>query len=669
MRPRTLRRLVRPPVQGRALVVCLLALSLLSAACSPRPPGDRGGDAPVSDAVREAHRQVARSLRLDDPQPPSDAARGFIAAPTGQVRDRQGQVIWDYDAFAFVTGAAPPSVNPSLWRQALLNNRIGLFEVVPGIWQLRGFDLANITLIEGRTGWIVVDAATSRETAAAAMAFARRHLGDRPVSALVFTHSHVDHFGGALGVISAEEVRRRAVPVVAPAGFLAEATSENLMMGVAMGRRSLDTYGSRLTRGPTGLVDNGLGKSVALGEIGLLAPTIEVSAPEQTIELDGRRFVFHNMPGGEAPAEFVFYLPEFQAFGGAEMMGHTLHNLYTLRGAKVRDGLKWSAHLDDALRHASQAQVLFLQHHWPVWGNERIRDFIARQRDVYKYLHDQTVRRLNAGHSAAEIAETLTLPESLATHLDARGYYGTVRHNVRAVVQHYLGWYDGNPATLDPVPPREAAGRYVALAGGAKALLEAAQRAFDRGEFRWAAELLRHLILADPNDRAATRLQARTFEQLGYAAESATWRNVYLSGALELRDGPPAQGIPLSQATEMLRHAPRERLLERVAASVDGPAAAALEMTLVLRFIDLDETYELQLRHGVLHHRRVARAGPAQATLELTHEFFIRAMTGQLGVRELLDSPAVRVQGSAVTLARFLNLLERSPGNFPLATR
>lgn len=667
-------RLISPPPRravNRLLPCLTMAIGLV--ACSPQSDSSGKGAADrneaVSASVRQVHREVAAAVDLADPAGFQDARRGFIAAPSGQVRDASGQVIWDFDAFRFVEGAAPPTVNPSLWRQALLNNQVGLFAVVPGIWQLRGFDLANITLIEGRTGWIVVDTATSRETAAAAMAFARRHLGDRPVTGVVFTHSHVDHFGGVLGVISAEEARRRSVPVVAPAGFIEEATSENLMMGVAMGRRSMYLYGSRLPRDPSGIVDNGLGKAPAYGSVGILPPTLIVDAERQPIEIDGRQFVFHNVPGSEAPAELVFYLPELKAFGGAEIMGHTLHNLYTLRGAKVRDALKWAGYLDRSLAQAAQAEVLFNQHHWPVWGTDRIADFIGRQRDVYKYLHDQTVRQMNAGMDAADIAETLTLPKVLQQHLSVRGYYGTVRHNVKAIVQHYLGWYDGNPANLDPLPPREAARRYVSLAGGAGPLLAHAQEAFARGEFRWCAEVLKHLVYADPSNAPARELQARAFEQLGFAAESASWRNVYLTGALELRRGPPAQGLSASMLADLLRHAPTERFLERMAASIDGAAAQSLRLTINLVFSDSAERHVLRLRDGILHHRAAAPVADAQATLTLSRAFFLRMMMGEVGVLELLRSPEVRIDGNVVDLGRFLSLLERPPGNFPLVTR
>lgn len=640
----------------------------------------------VSPTVTRLHEAERRGANLSDPAAFADARRGFIAAPAGQVRDVNGAVVWDFDAFTFVKGDAPATVNPSLWRQALLNNQTGLFKVSDGIWQLRGFDIANMTLIEGASGWIVVDALTSHETAAAALAFARRHLGDRPVSAIVYTHSHVDHFGGALALLSAADAKARAVPVVAPAGFMEEATSENLLLGVAMGRRSMYLYGSRLPRSPEGLVDNGLGKAVAYGRVGLLPPTRIIHEAREELTLDGVRFVFHNMPGAEAPAELSFYLPERRAFCGSEIMSHTLHNLYTLRGAKVRDALKWAQYLDRSIALAGDAEVVFNQHHWPVWGSARIREFIERQRDAYRYIHDQTVRLMNAGLTAGEIAETLTLPQALHAHLSVRGYYGTVRHNVRAVYQHYLGWFDAHPSNLDPLPPLEAARRYVQAIGGAGRTRETAQRAYEAGEFRWSAELLRHLVLAEPNDGEAKALLARSFEQLGYAAESASWRNVYLSGALELREGPPARGIPRDTLADMLAQVPIERFLEAMAASLNGPKAAGVALRIDLVFSDLGEHYRLRIENSILHHVRLPAAAAAataadtapatagadtvaDARLTLTKPFFIRMMTGSAGATDLLLSSEVGISGSRIDLARFFRLLDAAPGNFPIVTR
>jgi alkyl sulfatase BDS1-like metallo-beta-lactamase superfamily hydrolase len=428
-------------------------------------------------------------------------------------------------------------------------------------------------------------------------------------------------------------------------------------------------YGSRLPRDARGLVDNGLGKAVAYGTIGILPPSIVVDKPKQEVEIDGRTFVFYNVPGSEAPSEFVFYLPEFKAFGGAEMMSHTLHNLYTLRGAKVRDALKWAGYLDASLAWASEAEVVFNQHHWPVWGRERIREFISKQRDAYKYIHDQTVRQMNAGLTGPEIAETLTLPKSLQDYLNVRGYYGTVRHNVKAVYQYYLGWYDANPANLNPLPPAEAARRYVELGGGADKVIANAQQAYDKGDFRWAAEVLKHVVYADPKNATASGLLARSFEQLGYMAESGPWRNAYLTGAYELRNGPPEKGMSLNSLIEMLQYAPIERFLERMAASIDGAKAADTRLEVNFVFSDTSESYVLRVEDGVMHHDRAPPAADANATLTMTKAFFLQLMTGQAGAKDLLLSDQTKIDGSKIDLGRFLALIEKAPGTFPIVTR
>lgn len=659
------RRLAR---WGTVLLAAVAACSRSDAPpAAPAAPSATAGD--VTATVAAAHRAVAAAADLSDPASFADAKRGFVAAPKGQVRNAAGEVVWDFDAFAFVDGVAPPTVNPSLWRQALLNNQVGLFKVADRIWQLRGFDLANLTLIEGQTGWIVVDTLTARETAAAAMAFARQHLGDKPVSAVIFTHSHVDHFGGALGVVSAEEAKKRQIPVVAPAGFMEEATSENVMMGIAMGRRAAYMYGNRLPRNARGAVDTGLGKAVAFGSVGILPPTRLVEKATEEHVIDGVRFVFHNVPGSEAPSEFVFALPELKAFCGAEMMSHTLHNLYTLRGAKVRDALKWSGYLDASLAQVRGAEVVFNQHHWPVWGRERIAEFIARQRDTYKYIHDQTVRMMNAGLIASEIAETLTLPKPLQDHLNVRGYYGTVRHNVKGVYQAYLGWFDAHPASLDAHPPVEAGKRYVELAGGADKAVAAAQKAFDGGDFRWAAELTKHVVFADPKHAAAKELMARSFEQMGYLAEAAPWRNFYLTGALELRQGPPEKGLGRDAVIDMLQHTPIERFLEAMAAALNGPKAADAKLTINLVFSDLKESHVLRLENGVLRHHPAPPDAAANATLTLTKAFFLRMMTGRAGAADLLMSDETKIEGSRIDLGRFFTLLDKPTGTFPIVTR
>lgn len=626
-----------------------------------------GGAASVAEpAVLAANADMARELVLDDPRDMADARRGFIARPSGQIRGADGRVLLDFDAFRFVQGKAPDTVNPSLWRHAVLNAEIGLFKVSDGIYQLRGFDIANMTLIAGRTGWIVVDPLSARESASAAIAFARRHLGDKPVTAVIYTHSHVDHFGGVLGVISAEEAAARRVPVIASQGFMEEATSENVMAGFAMGRRSTYQFGKSLPRAATGMVDTGLGKTLVYGQMGVLPPTRLIAARDEALTLDGVRFVFHNMPGAEAPAELTFNLPDLKAYGGAELLAQTMHNLLPVRGAKVRDALRWSGYLQQALDQLGDAEVYFGQHNWPLWGNARIAGFIRAHRDVYKYTHDQTVRLMNQGYTPREIAATVKLPKSLQQHFGARGYYGDLRHNVKAVYQFYLGSYDGNPAHLDPLPPEVAGKRYVELAGGAGKAVAAARKAFDQGDYSWAAELLDHVVFADPDNRDARALLARTYDQLGYMAEASTWRNSYLSAAAELREGTPKQMVPRTNLTDMLLRTPVERFLEAMAASLDGPAAEGKDLKINLVLSDIRESHVLWLENAVLHHRQGPPDRTADATLILTHPLFIKMVVGSAGVKDTLLSDDLKVEGSRIDLIRFFSLLDKATGNFAI---
>jgi alkyl sulfatase BDS1-like metallo-beta-lactamase superfamily hydrolase len=479
---------------------------------------------------------------LQDRTDVENADRGFVAAlEPGVVTDRDGRVVWDGDAYRFLDGDCPATAHPSLWRQSQLCARQGLYEVCEGVYQVRGLDLANMTLVEGRDGVVVVDPLISAECAAAALALYRRHRGEWPVTALIYTHSHVDHFGGVKGVVDPERVASGEVPVWAPAGFLDAAVGENVLAGTAMARRAAYMFAPVLERGPHGQVDAGIGKTVSTGTITLIAPTDEVLATGQQERIDGVRFVFQLVPDSEAPAEMNFHLPDLRALCIAENAVHCLHNVLTPRGAPVRDALAWSKYLGEAIElFGAQTDAMFAQHHWPRWGRERILAYLQQHRDMYRYLHDQTLRLANRGLTPTEIAAEVRLPPSLARRWWCRGYYGTVSHNVRAVYQRYLGFFDGNPSRLDPHPTEELARRYVALAGGMERLLAQALAAFEAGDYRWCAELCAHAVFAQPTSREAVELNAAALEQLGYQAESAVWRNLYLVAAHELRHGPPA---------------------------------------------------------------------------------------------------------------------------------
>jgi alkyl sulfatase BDS1-like metallo-beta-lactamase superfamily hydrolase len=485
---------------------------------------------------------------------------------------------------------------------------------------------------------------------------------------LILTHSHIDHFGGIDGVLPANPAERGSLRVVAPAGFVREATSENLVAGIAMSRRASFMFGMPLARDARGHVDSGLGKEPARGEVSVALPTDLVDRTPQEMEIDGVRFVFQYAPESEAPAELTFYLPDAKAYCGAEIVSHTMHNVYTLRGAKVRDARRWSGYIDEAIQLFGDAEVVFASHHWPIWDNARVIDYLKKQRDTYAYIHDQTLRLANTGYTPQEIAEELELPESLRPCFANRGYYGTLRHNAKAVYQWYFGWYDGNPANLDPLPPAEAGVRYVAFMGGAEAVLRKAREAFERGEYRWLAMVLNHLVFAQPENDEARELLARVYDQLGYRAESGPWRDVYLTGAYELRHGAADAGVRIAAAMGLLRRVPMQRFFESMATRVVGSKAETAEVTLNLVFTDLDESYVLWIENAVLHHRRREPDPEADATIRLSHDFFLRLAVQQVGLRDMIFSDDLDVDGSRLAVLSFFSLLEAPDEAFAIVT-
>ena len=644
-------------------------LLVVLAGCGKDPDGVSGASVDATAATMKANARFAQELKLDDPVDFEDAKRGFIAKPTGKILAADGTVLKDFDVYTFLADKAADTVNPSLWRHAQLNANIGLFKVMEGVYQLRGFDIANMTLIEGKTGWIVVDPLTAAESSRVALAFARQHLGNKLVSAIIFTHAHIDHFGGVLGVTTAKEAADLKLPIIAPEGFMEEATSENVMVGIGMGRRSMYQFGKNLPRSAKGNVDTGLGKDVVYGLSAILAPTVLIDKPAQALDVDGVKFVFHNVPNAECPAELSFSIPDKKLYDGAENLAQTMHNLLPIRGAKVRDSLRWSTYMEQALDHVQDADVYIASHSWPIWGNARIKEFITKHRDVYKYTHDQTVRLINAGYTQREIADRVKLPKSLAQYLGTRGYYGDLRHNVKAVYQFYLGWYDGNPAHLNPLPPQESAKRYLELIGGADKAVAAAQAAYERGDYRWAAELLNHAVLGDAANKSAKELLAKTYDQMGYASEASTWRNSYLTGAMELRNGPPTKGIAKATIIEMLKQTPVERFLEAMAGGLDGPAAEGKDFKINLVLTDLKESYVLWIENSVLHFKKAPVATDANATLTLTKDIFVKMIAGTAGIKDTLMSDDLKVDGSKIDLVRFFSLIEKSSGVFPIVTR
>src|SRR5579863_7748630 len=620
----------------------------------------------ASESTRDLHASVLASIAAGSVGDFERAKRGMIARAPRQVIGRFGQVLWDLDSYAFLddpeTSVAPTTVNPSLWRQGRLNNVAGLFEVTPSIFQVRGMDISNVTFISGTTGWIVIDPLTSEETARAALALVNEHLGERPVRAVIYTHSHTDHFGGVHGVVSDDDVASGRVAVVAPAGFLEAAISENVLAGTVMIRRAMYMYGVLLARDAQGHVDTGLGKGMpALPSVSLVAPTYEVSVTGEELTVDGVRLVFQITPGTEAPAEMNVFVPEERALCMAENCTANQHNVYTLRGAQVRDALMWSKYIDQSLElYGHECDVLFASHHWPRWGQDDLTQYLASQRDAYRYVHDQTLRLANHGLTMDEIAEAMVLPAGLGDEFFNHGYYGTLSHNAKAVYQRYLGWFDGNPAHLNPHPPVEAARRYVEFMGGSVAVLEKARDYFDAGDYRWVVEVVNHVVFADPTNEAARLLQADALEQLGFQAESGPWRDFYLSGALELRsNGTVLKGMPGNAlGSGIVRSMTPELLLDLIGVRLNGPGSADFELEVELVIADLgDERWSFGVRHGVLHARRDARTVGSVGVISSLVAFAAFA-TGSKSVEELLERDDFAVTGDVAKLRGLADLLD-----------
>ncbi len=619
---------------------------------------------PATDTVVQQHEWLAKSLPMQDRQDFEDASRGHLGSLEPGVVHADGRVVWDNDSYAFLTGEAPPTVNPSLWRQSRLNAVQGLFEVVPGLYQVRGLDLSNVTFIEGERGVVVLDPLISAETAAAALGLYRRHRGDRPVTGVVYTHSHVDHFGGVRGVLGPGAA---GVPVLAPAGLVEHAVSENVYAGTAMARRAAYMYGAALPRGPLGQVGAGLGQTTSTGTPGLVPPSVDVTVTGQEEVVDGVRMVFQMAPGSEAPAEMHVWFPDLRALCMAENATHVLHNILTIRGAEVRDARAWAGYLTEAIElFGADLDLVFASHHWPTWGRERCLRFLTLQRDLYAYLHDQTVRMLNQGLTGPEIAEAMELPPALEGAWHARGYYGSVSHNVKAIYQRYLGWYDGNPAHLWPHPPVEAARRYVALMGGADAVVEHARASYHDGDLRWVAELLDRVVFAEPDHEGARELLADTYEQLGYGAENGTWRCAYLSGAHELRHG--GFGTPVTPVSaDVLAQLTPEQLFDALAVRVDGPRCWDEHIAVDVELVDTATRYRLTLRNGVLTRTTAAQDTAPDATVRLPATALPALASGGGDPADLVAA-GIAVDGDAAVLGRLLEALDAPDPDFAIVT-
>ncbi|MGW3542601.1 alkyl/aryl-sulfatase [Nocardia niigatensis] len=622
--------------------------------------------------IIEQNQRALRELPFDNTTDQQDADRGFIAKlEPGIVKDDKGTVVWDDDSYGFLQGSCPNSVHPSLWRQSGLVVKQGLYEVVPGIYQIRGLDLSNMTIVEAKAGVIVIDPLISAETAQAGMELYFAHRGEKPVAGMIYTHSHVDHFGGAMGVITVEDAESGRVPVLAPAGFLEHAVAENVYAGTAMTRRAGYMYGAVLPRGPKGQVGAGLGQTTSTGTVGLIAPTLDITHTGQQETIDGVRIVFQITPGTEAPAEMNFHFPEFRALCMAENATHTLHNLLTLRGALVRDPHVWAQYLTESVNlYGRDSDVVFASHHWPTWGTERLVEYLELQRDLYAYLHDQTLRRINQGYVGSEIAEMMDLPPALVDSWAAHGYYGSVSHNVKAIYQRYMGWFDGNPAHLWEHPPVEGAKRHVEFMGGADEVLRKARASFDEGDYRWVVQAVNYVIFADPSNDAAKALQADAFEQLAFGSENGTWRNFFLSGAYELRTGKFGTPTSTSPASTLMALSV-DQVFDGMALRVNGPAAWNEKAISDWVFTDENRKVRLQLRNGVLVHwdrRDGDRLPAADVTFTLTRATLIGVLLAGQDIQAAVQSGQIKIDGDATVFGKLAGLLDGADPDFSIVT-
>jgi alkyl sulfatase BDS1-like metallo-beta-lactamase superfamily hydrolase len=652
---------------GRVCRGALLAIATFGVGAAHPAAGQEAK--PAEPAVSAANHAVLSQLPFANRDDYQDAARGFIATiPDALVTGPSGNVVWSQKEYGFLDiDQAPDTVNPSLWRQAQLNRQHGLFKVVDGLYQIRGLDLSNMTLIEGNTGLIVVDPLLSVETARAGLDLYYQQRPRRPVVAVIYTHSHGDHWGGVKGVTNEADVTSGKVAVIAPEDFTEHTVSESVIAGNAQRRRGLYQFGPLLPKGERGQVDAGLGKTVSLGALSLIAPNDLVKRSNETRKIDGVEIVFAMAPDSEAPAEFYMFYPGFRVLNMAEVATHNFHNLLPFRGTEVRDALSWSKYLNEAVNaFGENVDVVIAQHHWPVFGGDRARTFLHKQRNLYKYVHDQTLRLLNQGFTASEIAEELKLPASLADQWANRDYYGTIRHNAKAIYQKYLGWYDGNPANLDPLPPVEAAKKYVAYMGGADAVIRHAREDFKNGEYRFVAEVANKLVFADPSNRQARDLAADAYEQLGYLAESATWRNAYLYAAYELRHGTAKVGRGPAINPNTINAIPTEMLFDLLGVQLNGPKANGKHILINWNFTDAKRVYALTLEDSALTHIANKQVAGADASLTLTRDTLNAIVLRRITISDAIQSGQIKVIGEAGKAGELFSLFDTFNPNFEI---
>lgn len=653
-----------------SLIALLSAAALtISGSASAQAPELSPKDATAETAA--SNTALLKTLPFSDRQDFADARRGFIATiPNAEIRAADGHVVWTMAPYKFLeSDKAPATVNPSLWRQAQLNQNHGLFKVADRVYQVRSFDLSNMTIIEGDSGVILIDPLTTVETSRAALDLYFQHRPRKPVVAVIYTHTHADHFGGVRGVVSEADVKAGKVKILAPAGFIELAVSENVIAGNAMSRRALYQFGPLLPPGERSGVDAGLGRTVPRGSISLIDPTDVISKTLDRRVVDGVEMVFQLTPGTEAPAEMNIYFPQFRVLNAAENVTHTMHNLYTLRGAEIRDAIAWSAYIEQMREEFGQrSEVMIAQHHWPKWGATNIDAMLRKQRDVYRYIHDQSVRLLNQGYTPREIAAQLRLPPSLEQEWSVRGYYGTLSHNSKAVYQKYLGWYDANPANLNPLPPAESAQRTVEYMGGAHAVIERAKKDFASGNYRWVAEVMNQVVFAEPTNMAARALAADANEQLGYQSESGIWRNAYLMAAQELRAGPPKVPATTTLSPDVIRSIPLDLFFDYLGVRLDAAKAEGKQMVINWVFPDTNQQVRMNLENSVLTHAMGKQAANADATVTLNRATLDLITLRQKTFPQAMKDGDVKVQGNGARLMELLGMLDEFNPMFDIVT-
>ncbi|MEY4238027.1 MAG: hypothetical protein RL339_628 [Pseudomonadota bacterium] len=649
------------PILSRAFIVGLglLAMAAGSLQAEPAPPTGAAAPRAATAATRAVLAEAAKSLPPEDGADFEFARRGFIATwPEAVIRQANGKPSFDLSGNDFIEGPAPDTVNPALWRQNRVLRAEGLFRLAPGLYQVRNFDNSNVSFIETPRGWIVIDPLTVEEVAKAAFDLLKKHVADKPVLAVIYTHGHTDHFAGATGIVDPRDVAAGRVQVIAPKGFVEEVVSEWMLAGTAMGRRAFYQFGYFLPRGPQGHAGMGMGTAIAAGKQGFIPPTLEIERTGQSVTIDGVELVFQMTPGAEAPTEFNLWIPSLKALCLAETATSTLHNVQTLRGAKVRDAKAWADYLTEALRlWGGQAELSFASHHWPRFGTAAVVQHIAHQRDAYKFIHDQAVRRMNQGQTPTEIAEGLKLPTALRNDWSVREYYGTVSHNAKAVYDRYMGWYDGVPANLNPLPPVEKAKRMVRAMGGAKALHKQAAAAFAAGDYRWSAELANFGVFADPADQVSRNLVADSYEQLGYQSESGIWRNIYLTGARELRQGRP-DGFAEGGPSYLMMATPLGSFLDLLATTLVPERAGDTRLGFNLVDSTSGDRFALSLGNSVL----VSEKGQAFAgapTLTGPKPVLLGILFRQVPLDRMVAAGQVSVTGDPAPIRQLLPMLEQ----------